>query len=390
MVERTQAASLPDPYDPSPVKQGIGVYYTDIEVGGVSFAVVEDRKFKSAPKTFLPDAEIWNGWPQNASYNAKISGDAPGAELLGKRQEDFLKDWISDWSRNIWMKVLLSQTIFSNIATLPAGSKSGSIIPSLPTLEPGEYADNDEPVSDHDSNGWPQSGRNRALRVLQKGFGVHIAGDQHLGSTVQYGVDEWRDAGFALCVPSVANFWPRRWFPKNPGKNRWPDAARYAGDFEDGFGNLMTVHAVSNPHKWGKMPERLHNRAPGYGIARFHRTTRKISFENWPRWSDPAAGGEPYPGWPVTFYQEDNFAKTPAGYLPTIRVEGMDNPVIQVVKESDGEIVYTIRAKGNRYRPKVFDKGVYAIRVGDPGTDKMKSLTGLTVQEDEKHIDVIF
>mgnify|MGYP001813075795 CR=1 FL=1 len=38
MVERCQTAHLPDPYDPTPVQQGIGVYYTDLNVGGVDFA----------------------------------------------------------------------------------------------------------------------------------------------------------------------------------------------------------------------------------------------------------------------------------------------------------------------------------------------------------------
>jgi hypothetical protein len=242
-----------------------------------------------------------------------------------------------------------------------------------------------------DSNGWPQSGRNRALRILRKGFGVHIAGDQHLGSTIQYGIDAWRDAGFALCVPSVGNFWPRRWFPRIPGKNRWPGAPRYAGDFEDGFGNLITVHAVSNPHKRGKKPERLHNRAPGYGIARFNRTTREIIFENWPRWANPRKGGKPYPGWPVTFHQEDNYGKEPAGYLPKVRVEGLERPVIQVILEPAGEIVYTLRAKSGSFIPAVFREGVYTLHIGEPGTEKMKTLTGLTVDGAEKgSIEVVF
>ncbi|RMG60991.1 MAG: twin-arginine translocation pathway signal protein, partial [Bacteroidetes bacterium] len=43
MVERTQTSHLPDPYDPRPVAQGIGVYFTDMTYGGVSFAIVEDR-----------------------------------------------------------------------------------------------------------------------------------------------------------------------------------------------------------------------------------------------------------------------------------------------------------------------------------------------------------
>ena len=47
MVERTQTSHLPDPFDPTPVGQGIGVYYSHLVWGRVSIAILEDRKFKS-------------------------------------------------------------------------------------------------------------------------------------------------------------------------------------------------------------------------------------------------------------------------------------------------------------------------------------------------------
>ena len=158
MVERTQTSHLPDPYDPTPILQGIGVYYCEMNYGGISFAVIEDRKFKSAPKPLLPNAWIWNGWYQNPIFDPKIEADVPEAKLLGDRQLEFLEKWAADWSGGTWMKVLLSQTLFSNVATLPKGSKSGAVIPDLALLQAGEYADNDWPVADMDSNGWPQSG----------------------------------------------------------------------------------------------------------------------------------------------------------------------------------------------------------------------------------------
>ena len=38
--------------------------------GGISFAIIEDRKFKSAPKQMLPEAKINNGWsePKHLGY----------------------------------------------------------------------------------------------------------------------------------------------------------------------------------------------------------------------------------------------------------------------------------------------------------------------------------
>ena len=58
MVQRTQTSHLPDPFDATAVEQGIGVYYCNMNYAGISFAIIEDRKFKSAPKMLLPDAKV--------------------------------------------------------------------------------------------------------------------------------------------------------------------------------------------------------------------------------------------------------------------------------------------------------------------------------------------
>ncbi|MEN8127499.1 MAG: twin-arginine translocation pathway signal protein, partial [Planctomycetota bacterium] len=119
VVQRTQTSHFPDPYNPAPVLQDIGVYYCNVNYAGVSFAVIEDRKFKSAPAPILPEAKIYNGWPQNPDFDAKSDADVPDAVLLGSRQLEFLNDWAGDWAEEVWMKTLLSQTIFANVATLP-------------------------------------------------------------------------------------------------------------------------------------------------------------------------------------------------------------------------------------------------------------------------------
>ena len=393
MVERTQTSHLPDPFDPTPVKQGIGVYYCEMNYAGISFAIIEDRKFKSAPKALIPKAEVWNGWPQNKEFAAAEEGDVPEADLLGERQLLFLRDWAADWSGKAWMKAVLSQTVFTNIATIPKEATSGAVIPGLPILEPGVYVEGDKMAADMDSNGWPQSGRRRALHEIRRGFALHIAGDQHLGSTVQYGVDEFNDAAFAICVPSISNVWPRRWFPPEPGRNRRPGSPEYTGELKDGFGNLMTVHAVSNPHKTGKKPSRLYDRATGYGIVRFRRKDRDVIFENWPRWTDPAAkGAKPYPGWPVRFNQLDNYGKTAAGLLPRIEVSGLKDPVVQVIREHDEETVYTIRINGTSFSPMVFEEGSHTVLVGDPDTRQMKRIPGLAPvpQRNEQKVKVSF
>ena len=384
MVERTQTSHLPNPFDPGSVEQGIGTYFTEMTYGGVSFAILEDRKFKSAPKGLLPKANVRNGWALNQNFNAKMSADAEGAILLGDRQLNFLEDWAGHWSEDTKMKAVLSQTIFADVVTLPSTEINDSNFPRLEIYEKGGYAPDDIPAADMDSNGWPQTGRDKAVKKLRKAFAVHIAGDQHLGSTVQYGVEEYGDAGFALCVPSIANFYPRRWFPREAGKNQKPGAPKNTGDFEDGFGNKMTVHAVSNPYLSGKEPTELHDRAAGYGIVRFNKESRDITMENWPRWANPSAGDGPYDGWPVTSNQMDNYGRKAAGYLPKVHVRGLPDPLIQVYDETDDEIVYTVRIKGNTFRPKVFKTSHnYGIVVsafsGDP---KGQTFSGIRVDED--------
>ncbi len=366
MVQRTQTSHMADPYDPTPVDQGITVYYGPMLYGGVSFAVVEDRKWKSAPKEMVPKAQIINGFPQNPDYVAARDGDAKGAQLLGPRQIDFLNKWAADWSGGAWMKAVISQTIFANVATLPDAAKSDSVTGKLRVMKPGEYAEGDVPVMDHDSNGWPQTPRNDALRAMRRGVAFHIAGDQHLGSSVHYGIDDWNDAAWAICVPSVANIFPRRWFPPYPGKNQKPGAPKYTGEFLDGFGNKVTVATVSNPTANGVQPVQLMERAPGYGIITFDRATRKIEMANWPRWVDPSApGAKPYDGWPVTVDQLDNGLAAARFSLEKVTSEVAD-PVVQVSDQATGEVAYTLRIQGREFVPKVWKAGVYTVKVFDP------------------------
>ena len=380
MVQRTQTSHLPDPYDPAPVQQDISVYYTDMEYGGISFAIIEDRKWKTSPANVFPDEyQVINGWPENPEYNQPEDFRAPEAKLLGERQLSFLQDWVSNWSAQTKMKVLISQTIFNTVATLPDSAVSDVVVPTLRITEKGDYPSNDRPTQDMDSNGWPKHGRDEALRIIRKGFAFHLAGDQHLASTIQYGIDEWGDGPFAICVPSVSNYFPRRWFPQEGGINRQPGRAKNTGDFHDGFGNKMTVLAVANPYYTGLEPSRLYDRAAGYGIVKFNKNSREIEIANWPRQTDPsAADAAPYEGWPITIQQEDNYGRKAVAYLPTIEVSGLEvPPVVQIIEESTGEMVYTIRAEGNTYTPKVYANGKYAIKVGS-STDEMKSFAGVT------------
>ena len=349
------------------------------------------RKFKSAPKSILAEAEINKGWAQNKNWNAVKKGDVPGAVLLGKRQQDFLENWAADWSNFTWMKVVLSQTIFANVATLPENEYHDAVVPRLRILNKGEYPPDDRQVADMDSDGWPQTGRDNAIKKIRKAFAFHLAGDQHLGSTIQYGVDDWKDAGYAFCVPAVSNVWPRRWFPATPGSNKKQGAPDYTGDFNDGFGNKITVLAVSNPVFTGQKPSNLYDRATGYGIVRFNKNTRNITLECWPRFIDPFdADAKQYYGWPIIINQMDNYSPEATGWLPLIKVSGMEDPVIKIYNEEKDELVYAIRINGNTFTPPVYEEGTYRIEIGDKGNFKIYK--GLKPQKDRdiKNLKVEF
>ncbi|AQT69332.1 PhoD-like phosphatase [Anaerohalosphaera lusitana] len=355
-VEATQTSHFPDPFDPTPIEQGIGVYYTDMNVGGVSFGIIEDRKFKTGEKS-----------------EQVILGDPTEIKLLGERQLEFLQHWAADWSNGTVMKSVLSQTIFACVHT---GWGGGARL-----NEPHK------PSVDHDSNGWPVHGRNKALREIRKGFAFHIAGDQHLGSIVHHGIDEWDDAGWSFCVPSVANYYPRSWKTLEPGKNHIEGLPDYTGQFHDGFGNKINVYAAANPgYESGVFPARLHDRSPGYGIVHFDKPERTITMECWPRYVDPTdeSTGSQYEGWPRTIDMMDNYGREAEAYLPTIKVSGTKDPVVQVIGEKFAEIVYTVRIKGNEFSPKVFDADdEYTVIVSQPDEGQVEVLNDLKATSEE-------
>lgn len=395
MVQRVQTSHLPDPYDPTPVRQDISVYYTDWVYGGISFAILEDRKFKTAPRNVLPEeAKVINGFIQNRDFDIKKYYDID-AELLGERQLHFLEHWTADWSGGVQMKAVLSQTNFCTLATLPEGSITDDIVPRLSIPERGTYVKGDAPTIDMDSNGWPQKGRDKALRAIRKGFALHIAGDQHLASTVQYGVEEFGDAGFAFAGPALNNFWPRRWWPP-VGLDHKPLPGRpgYTGNFEDRFGNKMTVFAVGNPTRTHRKPSLIYDRASGYGMVTFDKTERTITIECWPRYVDPEANppaGGQYEGWPVVIDQQDNYGRQAKAYLPEIVVEGMRNPVVEIHNEETGELEYALRISGSSFTPKVFDQGTgYTIRIGDPDRNVWREYNNVRPGEADQKIKCIF
>lgn len=346
-VERAQTSHLPDPADPHQIGQGIGVYYTNLNWGNIDFAILEDRKFKTGPAGRVPRQGPRPDHIQNPDYDP-ASVDIPGAILLGDRQLKFIDQWAQDW-HDADMKIALSQTIFCGGAHIH-GDANGRL------------------HADMDSNGWPQTGRNRALAAIRKAFAFHLAGDQHLATIFHHGIDEYHDAIWSFCVPSIANLYLRWWEPLEPGKNRESGAPEYTGDQLDGFANKVTNYAAANPekHPAGNL---LNTRAAGYGIVRLNTRTRQITMECWPRnvdITDPAA--QQYPGWPRTISQFDNYNPPSWGKLGEFTFD-IENPVVQLVDAATGEILYTVRAEGRTFTPGAPKGRTFNVKAGKDAAD---------------------
>jgi hypothetical protein len=357
VVHKTQTSHHPDPWDPTPCKQGITVYSGPLVYGGISFAILADRQFKSGPEGKVPPTGSRGDHVVDPNWDPKTA-DRPGLQLLGPGQMKYLAEWVRDWS-GAEMKAVISQTIFTAMATHHGGE--GRL------------------VADYDTNGWPQTERNNALREMRKAFAFHIAGDQHLPAVVHYGIDEQRDAGLAFAGPAMNCGYPRWFEPLKPGENRRPGAPENTGEFTDSFGNPMTVLAVADGSHQPRQPllEKLHDKVSGLGIVRFNKPERKITIECWPFLADPLQPGTQFAGWPITASLLENYGRKTRAELPRLEIRGVAKPVVEIVDERTGELVFTLRLNEASWQPRVFAEGTYTLRVHEPETARIAERRGL-------------
>lgn len=291
VVHKTHCAHHPDAYDAQPVLQDISVYYGDMVYGGVNFAILADRQWKSGPE----NVDTGSGRADHVlEADFDISKlDKPGLILLGERQEQFLKTWATDW-RGHQLKAVLSQTVLANVAT-HHGNFDGYL------------------KADLDSGGWPQTPRNRTIDLMRPSMALHINGDQHLTTLVQYGVEKQRDSNWSFCTPAIAAGYPRWWRPdelKIPHTHRPKHGHPDTGEYVEGLGNKAYVYAVGNPVV-GQAPNRYdkaHEKASGFGFITFD-TEKKTYFIESFRFLIDATDGKAsnqFPGWPVTLHQMEN------------------------------------------------------------------------------------
>ena len=250
-VERAQAWHLPDPPDPAPVEQGIGVYFTSLRVGGVDFAILEDRKFNTGPAGKIPQMGPRPYHITDDKYDRQAV-DVPGLQLLGERRIRWLDGWTRDWS-GAQLKCVLSQTAFCGA--------------------------------------------------------VHLHGQ------------------------------PANRLLADPDCNR------------------------------------------------FDKRQRTVTFECWPRFANISDGDKAqYPGWPVTVSMDQNDGRETVGWLPELVCKDGTRPVVQVIEDSTGEVLYTVRAGGYRFRPRVYSQSSHTIQVGRNKPDGPQFRTLVPRDKDDRSV----
>lgn len=269
-AEFTQTGNLPDAVNPGPHGDGVKAFYTALEYGGVRFAILEDRKFKSPPSEVIKKPIGTGGKRRRArievvqdpNFDCRTL-DRPDLRLLGKEQEAFLERWAAD---------------------LKASGDLGAVVSSSPWAHIAMYS----PTSaDLDSNAWPQSGRNRALQAIGDAPVVMFHGDVHLGTLGRHGVEKFNDGPITYSFPSFSSRAGRSWNPVEAGKNRTPGAARNTGEFHDRFGNKITVYGAGNGLN-------------GYGIILFDTARREVELQFHPMNEQRKPIKADVPGWPYT------------------------------------------------------------------------------------------
>ena len=349
VVADTQCGHLPAPFHSKPLGSGIKPWYTDLLYGGVSFAVISDRMFKSGPENVRQGEGRLDHIKSPLGRNEL---EDPRLKLLGEPQMHFLDHWVNEW-QGADMKVLLSQTIFANVATHHGNTKMFL-------------------YGDLDSGGWPTGQRNDVLRLVRKAFAFHINGDQHLPCLVQYGLEEARDAGWTFCTPAISTGYPRWSQPDSlnlPFTDRPAHGLPNTGCYQDIFGNINYMYAVGNPKDEFSSIDRYQqaqNKSSGFGLITFDTRERTIKMEAFRFLADKdkPTDQDQFPGWPLTIAQTDNDGRPAAAYLPRIEME-RPRQVVKIIDEENDELVHVFRTKGNVYEPEVYKAGAYTLLVGE-------------------------
>ncbi len=356
-VHRTQCSHLPNIENNEPTPFGISTWHTDLLYGGISFAIISDRMFKSGPEL----VRSGEGRIDHLTKPVTVGQlEKPELEFLGKAQMNFLEKWALNW-KDIDMKVLISQTVFANVGTHHGNEKMFL-------------------YGDMDSGGWPKNPKDDVIRLIRKAYAFHITGDQHLPFIVQYSTDQPRDGVYTFCSPSISTGYIRWGQPdieETPFTDRPPHGLPNTGLYTDGFGNKNYIYAVGNPKDDWRNKNRYiqaQNKSSGFGIISFNTAERTIKMEAFKFESDfdNPTPHDQYPGWPHTINQTDNDGRSNTYFLPQLNIN-RPNQLVKLMTE-DNELINILRLSDTPYQPMVATMGKFNIEIGEGSNVKKLSL----------------
>lgn len=279
MAITSQTSHLPKPYKRK--TKGLTNYYTSYQFGDFDFAILEDKKYKSAPVNI--QHQIFNGIPLNDSLTTQeLNND--NFTLLGKKQLKFLNKFVEKESDNL--KIILTQSAYASLTTI---NQESHPLKDLPATLSGKHKLN----RDMDTNGWPKTGRDKAMSIIGTEPVLFLCGDQHMGSVVEL-FDTLNNGTHFFTIPSISNTWPRTWLPSDSTDSSSPLGIHY-----DGFGNKMNVVAVANPTIETHSPQNINKKSPGFGIIILNSVEKSAVLHAYPLYFDELNTIQEYNGWPI-------------------------------------------------------------------------------------------
>ena len=249
---------------------------------GVRFAILEDRKFKSAPSEVIteliaPEGFEWPNPAQDGFSRSRSSSipdydctqlDRPDLQLLGERAGEL------SWR--------------AGRRHLKESGQIGAVLSQSPWAHVAMYS----PTSaDTDSNGWPQSAsRNRALKAIGDAPGgscsMATCTWERSGATGSMNLTMTVRSTYSL--PSFSSRASRRnGSLSRRARNRESGAPENTGEFHDRFGNKVTMYGAGNGLN-------------GYGLILFDTTKREIELQFHPMNEERKPIDVDVPGWPHT------------------------------------------------------------------------------------------
>lgn len=351
LVEKTQVSHLPKPYDTTFLKNDISPYYTELNFAGISFAILEGRKFKTSPQTALPEQKPINGYPLFWETPDEYL-DKEFAKLFGQKQQEFLQQWSKNWN-NALIKIAIVQSDFADIASYPDSLHNQFTYPLFYPYEKEARNERREILSKNMLvNAWPQNKRNKTIETLRKCYAFSISGGSNLGRLTHHGIDKTADAIYNFTPPPLVNKVPERWSPPPlPRRKAW-NKDLYN---RDGFGNKVKVMRLAN-QKYNN--QKTYKPFSAYGIVTIDVCKQNITTDC------IAADSNFIEGWPVSFSIWDNYTIRDKYYLPQIEISGTKNPVlIEVFDDRYNTLIHRIRTKYKTIRLRVPHNRKYKIIV---------------------------